>query len=1438
MVGLKTFWILISALFLFGACVPQTKQTECGSNEAFNSSLRTCVPVVQGPDAFILINSYTPLYAVTAYKADVDPIEFKIVVSNPYGQAYTIEWERVFNGLPVAIGTNSTSYIQYPALLASEIGTHLITAKIKNSKGTVVDTHSFQLKINDQPKPTINTTTLSPSSYVLDVYPTDAPVAFSFTVKNNNADNAILMATSIKWTVSKNGAAHYSETDGFTNFTGTGSNNAYLGTTPTPYFDPSVLGVGNYIIRAVVENTFPGEVVDSFQWNVNIKQPDLANVTTIAQPAPGVTIVAHDGVSYNQYPTYSWIHSPGTTKPNFCVSIDDRDGTYSGDGKSIQVRFYLNSLGGDICTKKTLDTPGTQTICLIDTNNCDPDGANVPFDDTILKFTNASTTAPQIHKVTARLFDEATTLEFQRSDVIPSSGSYPIEWIVNNKPVNTAPAMTFGSVNPTGCSSAGAYTRTNCQVSQGTNFTVSFVVNDDFYSPIANAAEFLWDVRLKYNGSDISSPPTNTTCTKAFGTAVTVPAASGPYGTQWTCTMAVPHFVSTGPLNPSVGSYSVVASMQDSGSPVGGAGLVSQSLTWNLVVTETNPTTIALNPQTGLLADSHVALGGVVLDPNDTNSYATELNTVTFRLNVGDTELDDFKYRISLCTSNTPTTCYSSTPITSPSYITFLRALQPVPTANPTLVSALLYTLPEDLLLQVSPQLDVNLTTSAKVYFKVDVVDIPSVPLTPITTDSETFSFYVRNYNPAPVVNSAAASPAVGSTSVVYSGMPITIDPGTVTDASGPASEKTIQYQWYSKIGAGAWTAITGATAEIIKYTPGNITSNIDLKLCVGDRAAANPVSSTGSCSGTWTITPKKYLEDLSANNLAAGTSIVNETAIWYDDTNVAPNTQVIYSAYVDSQQYIYVEKTIKDTAGNVVLSTQTIKFYALQSSTAPIVSNLSISGTADSVYIAYLASEFATPSVLKARVRRINKDYDITATPRPKTGLSHPAPFGFSYTQYALTNGVPACAACTYTPSAGNGADSKIKFSSAIVAGQKFVINNTTFTASANPIGAADICDNTVCADNNSTATALANKINSSTLVDLQGISAIVDPTDPARVLLLNQEWGDAWDSPIVANPNGLGNIFVAGTYWNLPMIDKDEEGLVTMLYGAADTHLTLSGASAEVLTDMGKTALFDAKLNLAGELVFASVSAELADAGSLFLYRYTYANPGWTLFDHAGSVSPSDQSAVQIFNSYSFQSVKLATDATANSYFYVLAKEQTINGGEYHIGRYNIDLDTAITPYENFLSTRVYTTDSTDDVITDSKMRSPEIVSVPGFAEARIFFHSVGTGAVNYPRVARWRADDTVSCGSCDSLTGNVEVLGSSRIGISQIANNITLGAAGAVVGENVRDLVFTLFSSDTPNTDTFKPQLGIINVEPVAIQSTTVEATGMWRPPFVLD
>jgi hypothetical protein len=1431
MVGLKTFWILISALILFAACVPQTKQTDCGSNEAFNASLRTCVPVVGGPSSFINIASYTPSFTQTRYKDDATVLTFSITVSNPYAQAYTIAWERVFNAGPVSMCSNSPS-CSFPASLLGttlgEVGSHILTAKILDSTGAVVDTHSFELKINDFPKPTINTTTYDPAFYSLDKIPTDARVPFSFTIKNNNATISASDNYRTTWTIVKNGVILLTETDLFTNFTLTGTNLAYFGTysppTSVPAFNPATLGVGSYIVRAIVQNDSPGEIVDEHQWNVIIKQPDLAKVTTISLPAPGVTVTAHNGVDYNDYATYSWISGSPATQPNFCIQVDDRDGTYSGDGQSIQVRFYLDSVGGDICTKTTLDSPGTQTICLIDGNSCS--GSGLPFDVSLLKFSNSSPSIAQGHKVTARLFDEATSQEFQRSNIVPSSGSYPIEWNVMVNPINTAPFMAFGpsTANPTGCTSTGAYAKSNCAVTQGTPFTVSFSVTDDFYTAAANPAEFLWDIKLKSNGSDISTPPFTTSCSKALGVAV--PA----YTTYWSCTLMVPHYIASGALHPT-GPYQVVATMQDSGSPIGGSPLPSQSLTWNLSVTETNAIVpnITVMPQGVSPASSHISrdtpLPVIYLDPAGTN-FVTELETVIFRIGVRDPELDDFSYTVYKCgTGSTAATCVTPQMISAPS-INYLRGAMPpvvlpftdTTNTDPVLVNGLSYTLSETLLLDAGQ--DVGKTLTYPVYFKVEVADKPStLPIASVKTSSQIFTLYVKNYNPAPVINEVSATPSTNNAVSAYpvvAGYPFSIDPGTVTDISSDARESTIIYQWYIKDNAGVnWFPIPGATSKNLTWTPDrNAPATVELKLCVGDRPAANPIAdpaSGGTCStGSWFVKPKSYFANVTPPPAATGVS--TETAIWHDTLQTDATKDVVYTAYIGSDKKIYVNKIVRDISLNMnVSSFDTVSFEAIKSVTPSAVFGISLSGTQNSLYVAYGASIPAlNPS---PHIRRIDKSF--TTVSEEKSAFAHGGKFGFTYDPLVVTD---SCAGtnCAFT-NASTVATAKITFDSGITSesGEEIRINGVIFKAQAaatNPI-----CVSAACTSSGDLASHLAAKINSNTDKRLQGITASFSGAD----LLLNgiNEF-DSLQMTAVINNQQIGKVYVSGGRWYLPIVNASEIGSkqnnITVISGITDVKLsTVTADYTNTLTTIGEVRSFDAEYNQADDLVIASISAS---DFSMKLSRFQLSGAKYVDF-----VLPSI-TTMNPFAGKRFEKVEVAAGTTGNNYIYLLAKEAVSDGGEWNIGRYPADLSGV--GYENILTLRLNSSDLTGTYIDDVKLLNPSLVAVPNTSDARLFFTST-----NYARIARWKSDNMFSCGICAPIAdaGNT-----SKIAVSRVKIDMTLGTTGYLPNENKKDIAFIFM--DYLNGSDQQPQFGMINLESEAIQSTNVDnANHLWRVPF---
>jgi hypothetical protein len=1454
MVGFKTFWILISSLILFAACVPQTKQSECGSNEAFNASLRTCVPVVGGSSSFINISSYTPMFTQTRSKDDTTNLTFTIAVSNPYNQSYSVEWERVFNAGPVTMCSNALT-CSFPASLLGttlgEVGTHILTAKIKDGNGSVVDSHSFELKINQLPRPVINTGTMQPISFSYTKYPTDPRVEFSFTVNNNNSTMSVTQNYRTDWTVIKNGTTIHTEADAFTNFGPTGSNIAYLGSSPLPEFNPANLmkyGVGSYIVRAVVQNDTPGEIVAEQQWSILVKQPDLAKVTTVSLPAPGVNTIAHNGVDYNDFPALSWVYGASNLQPNFCITVNDRDGTYSADGKSIQVKFYLDSVGGEICTKTTLDTPGSQTICLVDANVCT--GSAAIFDTSLLRFNNTSSTQQQSHKVTARLYDEATALEFGPSNLEPSAGTYPIEWGIQVNPINVAPVITFGPAasNPTGCATSGAYAKSNCQVNQGQDFTVSFVTTDDFYTAFANPGEFNWDVKLKMNGSDLSTPPFITGCEKAFGATTPVATATN----VWTCTLRVPHYQSIGALSP-VGPFQVVATMQDSGSPIGGLGLVSQSLTWNLVVTETNAITpnIVISAQSTLASTSHISrdtpLPITYLDPAGSN-YATETESISFKIGVRDPELDNFQYSIYRCgAGSTAATCVTPTMITA-SAINYLRVLYPAATlpftdtvyTDPVLVSALVYQLPENLLLNIGA--DVDKVTNVPVYFRIDVADRPTtLPLASVKTDSKIFTINVRNYNPAPVINVAGANPAINLSTTSYpvvSGFPFSINPGTITDASTNTDESTVIYQWYATGDGGtSWFQIPGGTQKNLTWTPDQgAPATIELKLCVGDRPAANPILSPiagGNCTtGSWFISPKSYLAK--PTPAAPSVNVSSEVAVWVDTNDGDPTVDVIYSAYVGADNHIYVNKTVRDATFALNTSFQTVKITSQKDGTAAnTVKNISLSGNANNLYIAYMASHPSTPGNLIPRLRRIDKSYDASLIGQ-KTGFPHKGKFGFSYNGFTI---VPSgsCTTCTVTPGTDLSSPT-IAFSAGAPIGSSISINGYAFTASANPTAANEFCGVGTCGAVDAAAS-LAAKINASTDSALNGITAA--PTSPgATSIALNGQsqfdyidWDGSYSTSLTVGGTGFGKMFVIGNYWFIPMINAilpgDQQNNITVLNGAT-TSPTLQNAgtsidNTDVLTNIGQVAAFDAKLNANDNLIIASISADVTTAGRATLSRFALA--GLRNFEPTTGTSQ-----IGLFGTRLFQDIKVAADTTGNTSIFVLAKERTSDGGEWNAGRYTSTL--AGIPSENFITDQLTTTDNTDDYIDNTIMLKPEIIAVPNSSDARLFFNSVGIPAgVSGTRMARWKYDNTFSCGLCAPI-GSTGV--TSLFVLSNVVIDTTLGTAGYVVNENQKDVAYVF--TNYLNTTTYDSQLSLINLETETIQSTNIDTVNhLWRVPF---
>lgn len=1437
MVGLKTFWITLSALIMLASCVPQTKQTQCGANEAFNSSLRSCVPIVGGPESFVTIDDYSPHFAVTKYKNDYSNVEFTISVSNPYNQTYSIQWERVFNGTPESISTtgNATTISLLPAYLGTtlgQVGTHLVTAKILVGS-TIVDTHSFELKINDNPKPTINNSSVLPvaNNYVLSYTPLDTTQIFGFTIKNN----ATLNATHIwktTWTVTKNGAAYLrggttslNEIDSFINYSSTETNISQLNTLP---FNPSIDGVGEYTIRAIVSNDTPGEVVDERTWYVTVKYPPVSKVVSrdlyeaSGTPSYSTVVNAYNGVSYASSTAYNFVPSTVTipagvgAQADFCVAVADGEGAMTG-GSGVRVDWYLD---GTTLVYSGTTTAGDSKVCLGDTST-----------PSSVIFTNPSTTDLLTHTITAKIFDVSTNQEYTNNDIGAGLGTYPLVWNVLVKPDNAAPTVAFTATsNLSGitCNSASGASKT-CTVPQDQAFVVGVTATDDFYSTSSTTDtvqdKFAYSMVLYRNGSAIQ------TCSKSFtDVADTNTPGSDFVGPDYLCSFTVPSYDANGPVNPTAYSYSVAITVSDSGSPISGTtGKTSATYTYNLSpVTEVN-TVPAIGAQGTTISETHfanAATPSTVIRNSSTADFMTEGDTLNINVLVSDSERDHHQIRAYLCTD---ATCVTSSQVATKNVTKTDSAL--------TTLSGLTYTLPENTIPITTP-----IGTSVPVYFKVEVTDSTHTLGAGLTT-SAILDLNVQNKNPKPLFG-GTPSPTTATALTTMVGYPLTIDPGTVTDASLVTSESTIGYQWYVDAdgGADSFVIISGATSRRLTWTPSNAIASgtiVNLRLCVHDNTVVNPlptgaaigttgmnVGTSGSnCLGNWNVTVRPNATNLEV----AGGDMASDVAVWQDTT--VTDKRVVYTAYTDESN-IYINKTVFTATGVVyadaVTGFETVQFPVMASGTAAAgsVKDLSLNGNADYLIISYQAADSSDPSSPRIKIRKLLKSTSGTYGVKSLSAYPHEAPFGYNYTATLPTT--DSAGVSISSGAVGNEPFLAINFDSPMVATEQVEFLGEVWVASDAPT-ANDLCSGiaTGCTLA-SNATKLAGLINSATTRVLQGYTAVALGSQVQIFGAIGGQYLDNATNVAGYIPKKLGKVVMVGDVWYLTFIDSGtfgSQGYIRILSGSITDQFTASTTVNNIGTlSIGVVNSYEARLNLSNNLVIASTNTSNVARLHEYDLGATLVGSPKTLFGG----SPVDASTI-----------RMSSTVSGNPYYYVAAKVLTAlpTTYEWMIGRYDASFTTSLEDKFSLISQNAATT----TVLDDDEIVDLNIQSVPNAVastEARLMVSSKAGGATANLYSVRLRSDNKLSCDLCLQHNLLTQALSdTSRIAVTAIDQDMTIGTAGNIANENQKDVFFAFFGVQTGGAGNYEPVMSIINTEVESINSTTSDASGTLghRPPF---
>lgn len=1470
MAGLKTFWITISALLFLAACVPQSKQTECGSNEAFNATLRTCVPIVGGPESFVQVANYSPSSAVSKSKGDFSFIPLSITLSNPYNQAYTITWERVYNNVGTVVPLSTCSNALSCNILRGydlgttngEIGLHIVTAKVRVN-GNVVDTHSFEVKVNDLPKPTIvNASVLpSPTIYNLDFTPVHGPQEFSFVINNNSTlSNTAGWRTS--WVVTKNGVLVTSPVmnvgdDAFTNFGSTQQNSAYLGTAVTATFNPSTLGVGSYTIRAIVQNTTPGEVVDERLWTVTVKHPDIGTIAGITQPATSVDTFAFHGVTYADYGFFDSASFP--LAKSYCVAVSNPEGAYTdgsvqdqdADGlppfvyKNILVRYYKDGVGSPIYEGRT---------SAIDNEVCFSDAA---AERTALFFSDGSSSVPHYKKLVARVFDEQTGNEMCVNGGSTCTVTYPVEWRVLVKPQNTAPTVRIlpaaagsaaGTSPVTGTNDRITYAsipststvNANATVRQDDVVTIRFRITDDFFEhdPIANPEKFRITSSLMRGTTLVS----NTICVKDWAdpyTGVTsnpTPGASAAKDIDVACTFTIASSTASGPVPPDAHVLTIQVEDLDSpatiaanGGTTGIGGKLATLLTWNLSVVESNtaPT----------IAFTQYIINGVA-----GAVAADEGHTIVFQFAITDAEKDSYTLTVKKCAN---AACANSGLTDFPGNTVTQAFGVPGYGAN----IGISYQVPQDA---------IGNAATGQLHFKVIMSDVPNNPtlglaaiqaptLPQMTVD-------VNQVNHAPVINEPLMSPLPNTAGTAYnafSGFKFEISAaavGAVTDASNVSSENmsAVKYRWWIKPdGAGTWTSINGVidplavpqvpiSSSTLKWTPGPELSGLqNIKLCVSDESVLRPnidqdpsVAST-ICSDTYFVNVRPNLAKLTT----PAETLNGEVAVHH-----VPGERIAYVAYA-SPSKIYVEKVVYDATGQLNTGGMAVAAFNTAGAglTASQVKNLSLTASANHLYVAYMSDTSAAPGNFSARVRMIN----ISTTNGTKTGtefLANNRMFDFSYSPISVT---VSCGAsnCDYEPTTR-----EIVFDgTALTPGTDQVEISVTHpvpfrttsyvipVSAASPTPLGSICANCtapVQAQNFVDAINQASTDFNADASEVQGLVARL--VAGGTVQLYGLENNSFYDGVDVAT--GVGKIVIYGTKWFLPVINAS-------LGGANQNKIQLLSDDLGDMTP-GTGAIIDTEPVSA---VDNALTIATTPNGRMLLSYITLSGSvaKACLLSEADDFEACAAAPITLFGGTGMNLIKSRPYLSNNLNNFFVGRDSS---NVWRVARVNSTL-TTITRENTLLAYRD-TADTTNNSILSATISDVDIQPAPPQTpavtsnEARLLVSSNFGGSYK-SYLMRWRQILLTPFEAIDAgggqrleLTGET-ITSTSKVVLSPISS-VTLGNGGSVTSDHTNSAAAIVRIN---NSGAFgRAEFGIVNIETETINSTTREPSGDFSPALV--
>lgn len=1192
---INLFFVTLSTLVLSG-CLPTQKTTQCGKDEAFNSTKRVCVPVVSAAStSTVFIKSKLPSNSYTTSINSASSVH-SISVSDVYEYGHTSKWFLHYSSgasnNTSQVASNTLSYTFNPSFLYGA-GNYVLEAVIYNDDGDTLDSASWNITINGDQLPELINPSPSAGSHSYSSMTNSA----TLTMDINNPDG---VSGSYFWSV--NGDP-----------TETGSTSGTFNSTTTSFsttISPQGLTRGIHTVELRITNSVAtNNIYDSYVWIINVISPDMPSLTS-ASPAYSYTLIAMDGISYSDanggfFYDHDGDDSIGTPLENIATK------TQTGDTPGLCVNVDNWDKDGD----------GNPDIYLVFEINGAVQGGNVPM--TANQYCH--TTQLNTQNLVNPEIGASKTLTVTSYETTTGNELEQKQWALNIVPLNVAPVIKISNnTDSFGCVKTSDVLHQNCDIIQSVDNNLDGDYSDtgDVPNTIKLAIDVVSDSETDYtndtasNGEnaniirfqikrdgdaswqdmDSSSGYTSADCNVSTGVSKTSSTdGSTPSGsvTTYFCNLNMDAFNANGPI--AAGDFTVRANITDAGSVWGGIAKDSNYVQWEMTSMELQS---APDIQTQDFTSSSIIANRSYLSSSSNGAGCSDSGTVLYNGNsinegeyvllhtfVKDLERDHLSISVELENRNN-----------SPGFLSEVSSHQTVTRVDGDeyLEIVTCFLVPEW----------ANTTGTQNLIVQPSVWDSPDNSATKLN-DSQIMYLRVANINPAPAFadssdrNLSLDSLGAAEQTYVVSGFPFSLTPPSYSDSS-VYDGKTVSWKWQVCAGnpattcassAAAWNDIPGAdtagsSSEDLNWTPSASIpagSTINLRICLGDDGDGNPAD----CDDARPQSRKTYtniIANPASFQPASDAPTGDQLASWFDATNA-----IQYIAYTSGTR-IYLQKMTNDDTTGAWSLVHSIYFDSDETSPR-VPEDLSIIGQDGvSILIAYRIPEAGTDNPVP-RVRRI----DISAGKMSfnATGLYDATDTGDLDMITGTADG-DAPSTATYVDS-GDGSGLNITFSAAPTPteGISFRLADGAGTVTIDYQNGSGWCDS-ACANATDTATELAAAINAHPRLS-QEISATptgtsVQITGPAAT-----EFIDLDSSYAIA----LGNITIQNNNWYIPFTDGSNSSKASIAMGT-NPNMPLNAFVPSVKKLSTKSAMTELVLkpNNAGEMLLLGQASANAHA------------------------------------------------------------------------------------------------------------------------------------------------------------------------------------------------------------------------------------------------